>query len=319
MWLGLALGGMASLFLALSYTFSGMSVRRCKDAGTFGLLCRAHVIMGVLSLIGLPFIWTPTLVTHFGDYALIMFLAIVFYLAGQFCLFMAQRTVDASRVVPLLGMKLLVLAVLNLLVMPHITGGKAESYGVFQWLGIFLTVGAAFILNKAGQRIPWQSLCWVGMTCLGYASSDTCITMLVRRLQTIGETTGDALLAGLARPSVAGAFITYVICGVAGLMLLPLVKRSEDVHRKTVWGWISPFAFCWLTAMLFLYACFARIGTVNGNIVQSTRGILAILIGALLAKLGFTELEEKVGVSVLVRRLIAGVMMFLAIVAFNWR
>ncbi len=319
MWLGLALGGMASLFLALSYTFSGMSVRRCKDVGTFGLLCRAHVVMGVLSLIGLPFIWTRTLATHFGDYSLIMLLAIVFYLAGQFCLFMAQRTVDASRVVPLLGMKLLVLAVLNILIMPHLMGTKPESYGIFQWLGIFLTVGAAFILNKAGQRIPWQSLCWVGMTCLGYASSDTCITMLVRRLQAVGEATADPALAGLAKPSVAAAFITYVICGVAGVVLLPLVKKPEGAHRKTVWGWISPFAFCWLTAMLFLYACFARIGTVNGNIVQSTRGIIAILIGAVLAKLGFTELEEKVGVSVLVRRLIAGVMMFLAIVAFNWK
>ncbi len=319
MWLGLALGGMASLFLALSYTFSGMSVRRCKDVGTFGLLCRAHVVMGVLSLIGLPFVWTRTLATHFGDYSLIMLLAIVFYLAGQFCLFMAQRTVDASRVVPLLGMKLLVLAVLNILIMPHLMGTKPESYGIFQWLGIFLTVGAAFILNKAGQRIPWQSLCWVGMTCLGYASSDTCITMLVRRLQAVGEATADPALAGLAKPSVAAAFITYVICGVAGVVLLPLVKKPEGAHRKTVWGWISPFAFCWLTAMLFLYACFARIGTVNGNIVQSTRGIIAILIGALLAALGFTELEEKVGVQVWIRRLIAGVMMFLAIVAFNWK
>lgn len=319
MWLGLALGGMASLFLALSYTFSGMSVRRCKDVGTFGLLCRAHVVMGVLSLIGLPFVWTRTLATHFGDYSLIMLLAIIFYLAGQFCLFMAQRTVDASRVVPLLGMKLLVLAVLNILIMPHLMGTKPESYGIFQWLGIFLTVGAAFILNKAGQRIPWQSLCWVGMTCLGYASSDTCITMLVRRLQAVGEATADPALAGLAKPSVAAAFITYVICGVAGVVLLPLVKKPEGAHRKTVWGWISPFAFCWLTAMLFLYACFARIGTVNGNIVQSTRGIIAILIGALLAALGFTELEEKVGVQVWIRRLIAGVMMFLAIVAFNWK
>ena len=113
--------------------------------------------------------------------------------------------------------------------------------------------------------------------------------------------------------------ITYVLCGVAGVLLLPLVKRPEGAHRKTVWGWISPFAFCWLTAMLFLYACFARIGTVNGNIVQSTRGIIAILIGALLAALGFTELEEKVGVQVWIRRMIAGVMMFLAIVAFNWK
>ncbi|MBR6058917.1 MAG: hypothetical protein IKP58_12190 [Victivallales bacterium] len=319
MWLGLALGGMASLFLALSYTFSGMSVRRCKDVGTFGLLCRAHVIMGILSLIGLPFVWTQTLATHFGDYSLIMLLAIVFYLAGQFCLFMAQRTVDASRVVPLLGLKLLVLAVLNTLLLPLITDDKAEHYGIYQWLGIFLTLGAAFILNNAGRKIPLRSLCWVGMTCLGYASSDTCITRLVRRLQAVGEATGDAALVGLARPSVAAAFITYVLCGIAGLALLPVVKSPEGVHRKTVWGWISPFAFCWLTAMLFLYACFARIGTVNGNIVQSTRGIIAILIGALLAKLGFTELEERVGGAVWARRLVAGVMMFLAIVAFNWK
>ena len=319
MWLGLALGGMASLFLALSYTFSGMSVRRCKDAGTFGLLCRAHVIMGVLSLIGLPFIWTPTLVTHFGDYALIMFLAIVFYLAGQFCLFMAQRTVDASRVVPLLGLKLLVLAVLNILVIPLFTGVRSESYGFFQWLGIFLTLSSAFILNKAGQRISWKSMGWVAVTCLGYASADTCITVLVRRLQKIGTVTQDPVLTGLAGPSLAAAFMSYVICGVVGASLLPVFKIPKDMNRKAVWGWISPFALCWLTAMLFLYACFARIGTVNGNIIQSTRGIMAILIGALLAKLGFTELEEKVGVSVLVRRLIAGVMMFLAIVAFNWK
>ena len=69
--------------------------------------------------------------------------------------------------------------------------------------------------------------------------------------------------------------------------------------------------------MLFLYACFALIGTVNGNIVQSTRGIIAILIGAALSKLGFNELEEKITLNIFIRRIIAGAMMILAIVAFN--
>ena len=86
-----------------------------------------------------------------------------------------------------------------------------------------------------------------------------------------------------------------------------------------VWGWISPFAVCWLIAMLFLFTCFGRVGTVNGNIIQSSRGIIAILLGALLAKLGFTELEEKVDWQVFVRRLIAGALMIGAIAAFNYR
>lgn len=55
MWSGLLPGGFAAFFLALSYIFSGMSVRRNHRVGTLGLLCRAHIVMGVLAAIGLIF------------------------------------------------------------------------------------------------------------------------------------------------------------------------------------------------------------------------------------------------------------------------
>jgi hypothetical protein len=36
--------------------------------------------------------------------------------------------------------------------------------------------------------------------------------------------------------------------------------------------------------MVFLYACFALVGVVLGNIVQSTRGLISILIAPVMAR-----------------------------------
>ena len=50
MGMGLATGFAAALFLALSYVFSGMSVRRFAGVSPVSLLCRSHLVMGALSL-----------------------------------------------------------------------------------------------------------------------------------------------------------------------------------------------------------------------------------------------------------------------------
>ena len=39
---------------------------------------------------------------------------------------------------------------------------------------------------------------------------------------------------------------------------------------------------------------------------------------AMLAKAGYTELEERVDAAVMARRVLAGVLMVLAIVCYNW-
>jgi len=298
---GILLGSIAAFCLALAYVFSSQAVRRHRDIGPIGLLCRAHVIMGALSLVGLCFTWSPLVLSNFAAIAWPLIGGVFFYLWGQTCLFLAQRKVDSSRVVPLLGLKLIVLAVINLLIL------KNATYGFWQWLGIFLTLASTALLNNAGRRIGIDSFAWVALTCIGYASSDTCITELVHRLQDIGIT-------GLAPSSLLGAFLSYTLCAALSLAILPWLPRQS----ARVWRTVTPFAFFWLLAMLFLFACFSSIGTVNGNIIQSTRGLFAILIGALLAKAGFTELEEKVTRAVFFRRLLAAFMMIAAIVSFNY-
>ncbi|MDD4098465.1 MAG: EamA family transporter [Lentisphaeria bacterium] len=299
---GILLGGAAALCLAIAYVFSSMAVRRHLHIGPVGLLCRAHLLMGGLSGIGLCFTWSPLVLKHAATIAWPLLGGVLFYLMGQTCLFMAQRKVDSSRVVPLLGLKLIVLAVINILIL------KNAAYGLPQWLGIALTLASTALLHHAGRRIAADSFFWVVFTCIGYASSDTCITELVRRLQEAGVT-------GLAPASMLGAFLSYALCGALSLAALPWIPRQP----AAVWRAVAPFAFFWLLAMLFLFACFSSIGTVNGNIIQSSRGLIAILLGAILAKAGFTELEERVSRAILLRRLLATVMMIAAIVSFNSR
>lgn len=317
---GLAMGMMAALFLALSYVFSGMSVRRYRSVGTIGLLCRAHLAMGAMSAVGLCFVWSPVVTKGLHLFFWTMLGSVLFYLVGQAGLFMAQKTIDSSRVVPLLGMKLVLLALCNMYLLPLLYSGSGERYSLCQWCGIGMTLLSAFLLNQAGGRIPLSGLGWILLTCSGYALSDTCIKIMLNDMQAAVREVGDTqLMESATRLSLLGAFLSYFMTGIISLFVLKFFPIPAGTSRRGVWGWISPFAFCWLVAMLFLYICFNLIGTVNGNIVQSTRGLIAIIMGWVLSRVGFTELETKITVGVFVRRLIAGVMMVLAIVLFNWR
>ena len=92
---GLLLGSAAAFCLALAYVFSSLAVRRHLDISPIGLLCRAHLIMGALSLAGLCFTWSPWSQPFaaarrpvFGG---------VFLSVGTDLLFLAQRKVDSSR------------------------------------------------------------------------------------------------------------------------------------------------------------------------------------------------------------------------------
>ena len=68
--------------------------------------------------------------------------------------------------------------------------------------------------------------------------------------------------------------------------------------------------------MVALYACFGTLGAVFGNILQSTRGIMAVAAGAVLAHLGWHDLEERVGRAVLVRRFSAAALMTAAVAIY---
>jgi hypothetical protein len=55
---------------------------------------------------------------------------------------------------------------------------------------------------------------------------------------------------------------------------------------------------------------------VFGNILQSTRGVMSVVLGAALAQMGWHELEQRVDRASLLRRLAAALLMTAAIALY---
>jgi hypothetical protein len=58
---------------------------------------------------------------------------------------------------------------------------------------------------------------------------------------------------------------------------------------------------------------------VFGNIVQSSRGVISIVMGSVVSNLGFVHIETNTGQRIFLLRLSAGLLMFGAIVLFYWQ
>ena len=101
--------------------------------------------------------------------------------------------------------------------------------------------------------------------------------------------------------------------GAASLALLPFVPRfpAAEWRRHAL-----PYAALWFLAMVALYGCFAACGLVLGNIVQSTRGLVSVGLGWLVARTGRTDLEERVGAGVVARRVLAALLLVAAVALY---
>lgn len=294
--LGILFGLLAALCQSLCYVFSRAYVTRPGNRSSvlFGL---SHVQMGVLALALLPFCLLPV-IRDVGTYAWPLLGAVTFYLIGQFCLFQAVKLTDASRVAPLLGLKILVLG----FTAAFFLGRTVSS---LQWGAIFLSVAAALALNySGGGGIPGKALLAVLGACVGYSFSDLCIVAMTRSLAPHGEMRGILLATALS----------YMLTMPVGLALV--AARAPEHRTPEKWKLAAPVALTWFAAMIFLFICFRNLDAVFGNIVQSLRGPISVLMGVILAAHGHVHLERKVGRWVLARRIGAALLMCAAIGIF---
>lgn len=298
---GIVFAACTAMLQAISYIFSGFAVRRHGELGAIGLLARTHIFIAAVSLAALPFLWLPQLAEQPLAYLPNAALTIVFYMIGQTGLFLAQRKIDASRAIPMLGMKIACLALINAFIF------RIANYSSLQWIAVSLTIFSAFLMNKAGRSMPLDGIGWICMACIGYSLSDAYMLKLSSSLIEIG-------IGGTMRCAILSGIMSNTVAGIFALVIMAFVKKAPDWK---VWRYTSPYGFCWMVAMMFLYASFPKIGTVGGNIIQNTRGILVILLSLVLVKFGFTELEEKTDKVIFFRRLGAAALMLTAIILFN--
>ena len=292
---GIITGLVAALLQSCSYLGSRFFLSR--HLSPLGLFILSHMIMGLFSLMMLPFLF-PAEPPPFSKYVLPLFGMAFFYMGGQIAFFRAIKYTEASRISPLLGLKAVMLTVLCSVFM-------GASYTPLQWGAVILCMFSAFVLNWSGGSIPFKSIIWILITCLGYSLSDLCIKGTV-------DCFGDI---GLVRRSLLCVCMCYLICGIVGLVLSFFFRNRVSLKGMRD---AMPFAFLWILSMIFIFSCFALIGPVFGNIIQSSRGIFSVVIGLAAASMGFVALEQKTSGGVFLRRLAAAAMMTAAICLFYY-
>lgn len=200
--------------------------------------------------------------------------------AGQFFFFWTQREVESSRLSSLLGLKIIVLSLIYVFFMQR-------QILPLQWVAVFMCAVSAMGMNFTGGRISPKGAFLLFCTLLSYSLSDIFSLELLLKVES----------NSIILKSLAGMALSYICYGLAGTFLL------FRTGFRMVWlRDAAPYGICWFLAMITLFVCFGTTGVIFGNIVQATRGIISVLLGALLLKLGFHYLEPAVSGKVWLRR-----------------
>ena len=292
--LGILLGLATALLASLAYLFSRAYTLRHGSA--MRLMVVSHLLQGLACLPLMVLLWPAGLpaIRVWGPWVVGVAL---WYLMGHLCLFMALRRATASRLSPLLGVKVAVLAGATAVLL-------GDAVGPWQWVGVGLSVAAAWVLNRSGGRLPWPVLGLLVLTVTGYCGSDLSIRLMIESMAPV-----DPVQAGLF-----GATACYVFSGALALAVLPWSWPRE----RSAWTAAVPYSLSWLLSMFTLFACFALVGIVLGNILQSTRGLMSIGLGVLIAWRGHHHLEGHTPRGVLIRRTLAAAMMSGAVALYVW-
>jgi drug/metabolite transporter (DMT)-like permease len=289
---GIVLGLIAALIQAISFVITRRFIVN-GHGSVARVLTQGHLLMGLGAAVILPFCWDDRITEW--NWCIEAAGAAGFYALGQVGLLAALGNSDASRVAPLLGLKVPFVACLAMVLL-------REPIEPVQWVAVALSVAAAFLLNRIGGNLPKRVGGGVVFAAAMFASSDIFIVKLI-------DTMGEGFPA--AARSVC---LVYMICGTVAIAASPWAgSRDAAAWRATI-----PYAAVWLPSMFFLFASLWMCKPVLGNIVIAQRGLFAIGLGALLAWLGHEHLEQKAPRSVIVRRGIAAILMIGAIILYGF-
>ncbi len=290
---GILFGLGAAVFQSFSYVFSRRFLKECS-AKPQHLFAMSHLLMGVMALGALPLLKQNPL-PPLNQWAWYLIGTAGCYLLAQLFLFTALNRSDSSKIAPLLGLKIPTLAFLSWALFQ-------DMPSVIAWFAIFLCVAAGAIISPPSGVPQIQVLLLVLSACLGYCISDLCIPHLV-----------DALSRTSEHPTLLGVSLTYIACGAVGA-IATFIQKIHRTPRIAVFAF--PHALSWLIGISFLFACFATLGVVAGNMLQATRGIWSVFLGMAITAAGLLHIDDVSSRRVLVRRIIGAVIMTTSIVVY---
>lgn len=293
---GIFLGLLTALLQAGSYLCSaGFNARHNSS---WHLLLYSQLVMGVLGGVVLVFILPCRAVLAVWPEMLLMLVIWSIVLSiGQLSFFLAQTLIPSSCLASLLGLKVIVLSLIWVF-------GMGRKLELFQYSGVLITALAAMMINYGGGiKISWKGLLYLAGTLIFYSLADITETTLVLMLKS-GR--------GIFFDGIVMASLCYLFLGILTLPFFLRIKWKWAEQRDS-----APFGIVWLVSQMTLLGCFGLLQTLFGNMIQSTRGLMSVVLGALACKLGFKYLDVPADKRVWVRRGIAALLMIAGVIAYN--
>ena len=306
---GVACGLGAAVTQSLSYIASRHYTASRSDTPnqSISLIVLMHLWLGIFSAAVLGLVFQRGL--RWNLISMPLAAAAVCNVGGQIGLTVAIRLTEPSRVSPLLTMKVLFPAVLTMIVGAPVGKMAGQFLNGWQWLAIGMCVAAGVSISRGGGGIRKSALIAVLFTAMIFAGSDWCIGLIVNA---IARTPSVSPL----HASLLAASILYLTTALFGVFALFTPWGRPVNGRMYPWAdWRDSFAYAaaWFIAMIFLFVAFAEIGVVLGTILQCTRSFITILMGTGLMMLGYAHIEPRQPRHVILKRIAAGVLMFLGI------
>ena len=287
---GIFAGLFSAIFASVSYAASKGFINEYKSPLRLLLLSVAFMMFPAML----------TLLCLYGRYDLIFSPRNILMLLGaqgsflvaQIALFRGLRYVEASRYSSLLGLKILLLSLICVI----FTG---EGLNLLQWIAVILCTISAVGMNFSGFRIPWKAFLFLLITLSGYICSDICHVEYIKG--NVGDTPWIQAFATIS--------CSYTVLGLISLPSLFFFKWNFREFRATM-----PYGLAWFSSMLTLFFCFYETGLVFGSVLQATRGLFSILLGAILVHYGVRGQEAaETTRKDWYRRIVMAVLMIIAV------
>lgn len=251
---GILLGFAGALLNALNYAFAKDCVEKYQLKGIRQLI----VVHSTFFILMLPPLLLSGMYKMFSFEILLATLYIIVpYLIAQYLIIRLLTATDSSVVSPLLTIKIPAIAAISFVI-------SGQVFSSQQLFAIALILLLGFYFSSLSGKIKLMPLCMMICICTGYAAADYAT---VRFMINYPGTSIEKALACLCWQ--------YVICGFIAIPLLFLKKSNLSIthlwHGKyTSLTWLIG-SFCWV-------GCFYLAGVVEGNIIQSLRCVIGVLI-----------------------------------------
>ena len=268
MFLGLLAGIATAIIQPFAYLFSRAFINRGGHA--LELLVYSHVIMGCFSGLLLLFYipeleMTPVLAMRLCG-------SVVTFLIGQGAYFLTAKFMEPSRLTTLLGLKIIFLVLLNLVFFQQILAGE-------HIIAVILCTASAFVMNRSGCRMDLKTLAALMLCCLFLAASDIMDMLLVNEMP----------FSSVISSGIAATALCYFALSLVILPSLAFISVDRKKFRAAL-----PYSLAWLISMITLFICFGAVGTVFANIIQSCRALVQVILGTVVAWMGYAALEGRV-------------------------